>query len=129
MLAPYIPLRMMAQYTPPQFPGTGATIEEKRKAIELALANCRITRDVGTDQMNIVKDAELKEDICNMRVAALLAISAAEKALKAKLEDFDDAEREFRELYGNLIRSVKSFLWDAGPVIRQTLWPLVEDLM
>jgi hypothetical protein len=98
-------------------------------AIELALENCRITRDIGTDQMNL-PHGDLLDDIHNMRAAALAAIPIAEAAVKAStLNDFNRLEGEFRAQYDNLIRSVKSFLWDAGPQSKRHLWPLVGDLM
>lgn len=130
MLAPHIPLRMIAQYTPPHFTENNPDIEARKKSIELALANCRITRDVGTEQMNLAMDEDLRDDIHKMRAAALAAIPFGEAALrKSTLEDFNCAEKEFRIRYAILVSSVKAFLWDAGPASKRHLWPLVGDLM
>ena len=130
MLAPHIPLRMISQYEPVVFPDNGADLEARKQAIILALYNCGITRDIGTNQMNAHEDPDILEDICHMRAAALAAIPLGQAALKARTpDDFTQAEKEFRTQYVNLIGSVKSFLWDAKGPTRNHLWPLVEDLM
>ena len=129
MLALIAPLRMIAQYEPVEFPDKSAGLETRKQAVRLALSNCYITRDIGTEQMNL-KDSDLVDDLRHMRAAALTAIPLAEAALRADtLEDFNNREGEFRREYVNLIRSVKSFLWDAKGSARHHLWPLIEELM
>lgn len=129
MLAPQIPLRLIAQYTPVTFSDANATLDVRKAAVEAALSNCRITRDIGTDQMN-VSNGDLLDDIHNMRAEALAAIPIGEAAVRAgTLNDFNHLEGEFRTQYDNLKSSVKSFLWDAGPQSKRHLWPLVGDLM
>jgi hypothetical protein len=130
MLAPNIPLRMIAAYKRVDFPPEGSTIEERKKALMTALDNCIITRDIGTEQMNEIAEAGLADDVHAMRKEALIGIQQINSALKAKSEeDFNRIEGEIRTQYGNLIRSVKSFLWDAGPASKRYLWPFVEEVM
>jgi hypothetical protein len=128
-LDPSVPLRMLSQYCHVEFPERG-TMEEQREAIRLLLENCKLTVDMGTQQMGEIRDPDLLEDVCQMRAAALEAIKPAEAALAANsLEKFNVAAGEFRSRYVNLVRTVKNFLWDAGPLSKRHLWPLVEEVM
>jgi hypothetical protein len=121
---------MISQYEPVVFPGNSANLEARKQALVIALNNCYITRDIGTEQMRAMQDRDILEDIYQMRAAALTAIPLGESALRASTDDdFAKAEREFRAQYVNLISSVKSFLWDAKGPTRNHLWPLVEELM
>jgi hypothetical protein len=130
MLAPKVPLRLIASYDCPRFSENSASMETRKKSVEIALKNCYITRDICSEQMREVKDKAALEDICQMRREALVAIPLGESVSKAtSLDDFNRLEKEFRKQYDNLISAVKSFLWDAGPLIRQSLWLLVEDIM
>jgi hypothetical protein len=129
MLAAKIPLQMISQYEHVVFPENG-TIDERKTAIQVCLNNCAITRDIGTDLMNKIADQDLREDICKMRAAALEAIPLGEAALRADvLEDFNGRVGEFLSQYGNLISSVKNYLWDYSDSVRDYLWPLTEEVM
>lgn len=124
-----VPLRMLSQYHHVEFPEKG-TLEGKKAALRLLLENCMLTAYTGTQQMHLIADPDLHEDVCAMRAAALEAIQPAEAALAAKsLTKFNAEVKEFRSRYGNLVRTVKSFLWDAGPLSKRYLWPLVEEIM
>lgn len=126
---PGVPLQILSQYHHVEFPEKG-TLEEKREALRLLLENCRLTVDMGTKQMGEIRDPDLLEDVCQMRAAALEAIKPGEAALAAEsLEKFNAAVGEFRSRYVNLVRTVKNFLWDAGPLSKRHLWPLVEEVM
>lgn len=129
MLAPKIPLRLLSALTHVDFPQEADTLFARKSAVQLALVNCEIVRDICTDQMH-VEEQDLRDDIHQMRVAALLAIPIAEASLRIETEgDFNQREREFRSHYAKLIQSVKYFLWDGGPVTRRFLWPLVDEVM
>ena len=105
-------------------------MDEQKKAIQIGLKNCAITRDVGTEQMGLKLDPDLHEDICKMRAAALEAIPLGEAAMRAKTpEDFNRSAGEFRSQYVNLICSVKSYLWDYSDSVRDALYPLIEEVM
>jgi hypothetical protein len=116
--------------TCPDFLLQDAPMSERKRVIQIALANCEIVRDIGTDQMNAIEDPDLREDVQKMRCAALMAIPPAMAALRTDtLEDFNLHEREFRTLYDKVKGSVKSYLWDFSDSARDCLWPLADEVM
>jgi hypothetical protein len=73
--------------------------------------------------------AEKDPEIALAIHAVLIKSGDPDEVAQFAAEKSNIAVGEFRSRYVNLVRTVKNFLWDAGPLSKRHLWPLVEEVM
>lgn len=105
------------------------SLDQRKKQLTIALANCNFTVAKATEQMRVLQDRMLLEDLMHMRAAAIAAIPLAEEAMRATSEDqFAHWLAQFILQYDHLVASVKAFVWDSRGNMRM-LYTLVEEIM